>query len=468
MLVQVASPAAENSSSVDLWLGIILALALVALLAFVVRWWLWRRVLVSVREVIEALRSGPTDRRADPTAGGLVGSLARGVNELARRTQHDHDDMQLRSACLTALLARLPDSVLISDERGRIIIANDPSRELLAAGAGVRFEESLSDMLAQGPWADLIAASRKTGKVVRRQMRFTLVDPPRTLQATAGPVLLDGRRRGMLLLLHDQTELVQNIQMKTDFVANASHELRTPLASIRAAVETIQESGLEDEALVKRCLNIIGGHVLRLQLLVQDLLDLSRTEDPRALVRFEPISLDDLRESLMTLFGHIAAARKLDLRFEAAPGVHFVRGDERLVMLIVKNLVDNSLKFTAAGHITVRWKRGAAATLARGPAGNPAVEVAMEVQDTGCGIAPEDRQRVFERFYTVNRSRGGSDRGTGLGLAIVKHAVAAMGGTVWLESEPGKGTTIRCSWPEPRGSAPSDAVYDDLADAPDA
>ena len=452
----------------DLWLGIILALALVALLAFVVRWWLWRRVLVSVREVIEALRSGPTDRRADPTAGGLVGSLARGVNALARRTQHDHDDMQLRSACLTALLARLPDSVLISDERGRIIIANDPSRELLAAGAGVRFEESLSDMLAQGPWADLIAASRKTGKVVRRQMRFTLVDPPRTLQATAGPVLLDGRRRGMLLLLHDQTELVQNIQMKTDFVANASHELRTPLASIRAAVETIQESGLEDEALVKRCLNIIGGHVLRLQLLVQDLLDLSRTEDPRALVRFEPISLDDLRESLMTLFGHIAAARKLDLRFEAAPGVHFVRGDERLVMLIVKNLVDNSLKFTAAGHITVRWKRGAAATLARGPAGNPAVEVAMEVQDTGCGIAPEDRQRVFERFYTVNRSRGGSDRGTGLGLAIVKHAVAAMGGTVWLESEPGKGTTIRCSWPEPRGSAPSDAVSDDLADAPDA
>lgn len=452
----------------DLWLGIMLAVTLVALLAMVVRWWLSRRVLVSAMEIVDALRSGPTDRRADPTARGLVGALARGVNELARQTQHSHDDMQMRVASLAALLARLPDSVLITDERGHIIQANDPSRELLAPRAGDRLEDALSDMLAQGPWADLIAASRKTGKVVRRQMRFTLVDPPRTLQATAGPVLLDGRRRGMLLLLHDQTELVQNIQMKTDFVANASHELRTPLASIRAAVETIQESGLEDEALVKRCLNIIGGHVLRLQLLVQDLLDLSRTEDARALVRFEPISLDDLRESLMTLFGHIAAARKLDLRFEAAQGVHFVRGDERLVMLIVKNLVDNSMKFTTAGHVTVRWKRGTATTLARNPAGNPAVEVVLEVQDTGCGIAPEDRQRVFERFYTVNRSRGGSDRGTGLGLAIVKHAVAAMGGTVWLESEPGKGTTIRCSWPEPRSSAPTDAVYYDPGAAPDA
>ena len=447
---------------------VLLALLVLSLIGLAILWWNHRRFLTSVLTKLDALQPTAGGAASGTNTGDLEKKLSAGMGALVDQVGRGQEELGLVFAHLQTLLAQVRDPVIITDEKMHVTLCNEKAQEVFPGGAKTRTGDPYTDFLAQVPVLELISGARRENRPVRDRVKLMMSGRVRTVDLGVAPVMLDRKRQGMLLVIQDQTEIIQNVQMKTDFVANASHELRTPLASIRAAVETIQESGLEDEALVKRCLNIIGGHVLRLQLLVQDLLDLSRTEDPRALVRFEPISLDDLRESLMTLFGHIAAARKLDLRFEAAPGVHFVRGDERLVMLIVKNLVDNSLKFTAAGHITVRWKRGAAATLARSPAGNPAVEVVLEVQDTGCGIAPEDRQRVFERFYTVNRSRGGSDRGTGLGLAIVKHAVAAMGGTVWLESEPGKGTTIRCSWPEPRGSAPSDAVSDDLADAPDA
>ena len=285
------------------------------------------------------------------------------------------------------------------------------------------------------------------------------------------PIVEDKTVTGLFLLLDDQTDALQNIQIKADFAANASHELRTPLASIRAAVETINETELEDAETVRRCLSIIEGHVLRLQLLVQDLLDLSRTEDSRALIRMDEIDLEEVRPIILDMFGSLAADKNLALRFVIAPNARIIRGDERLIMLILKNLIDNSLKFTNNGFVEVRWRRQMRATLlpvnnadSGGTQPRPPgmVEVlVLEVQDSGCGIPLEDIHRVFERFYTVNRSRGGADRGTGLGLAIVKHAVAAMGGAVELDSQPGVGTTMRCLWPMPPNNndkVPADGI----------
>jgi signal transduction histidine kinase len=144
--------------------------------------------------------------------------------------------------------------------------------------------------------------------------------------------------------------------------------------------------------------------------------------------------------------------KHLDLKIDLAPNARSLQGDERLLTLTLKNLLDNAIKFTHKGGITIRSYRttpngeGAPATAEAAAAPQPQ-EFVIEVSDTGIGIPPEDQERVFERFYTVNRSRGGADRGTGLGLSIVKHAVNAMHGTVELTSEPGKGTTIRCAYP---------------------
>jgi two-component system phosphate regulon sensor histidine kinase PhoR len=188
--------------------------------------------------------------------------------------------------------------------------------------------------------------------------------------------------------------------------------------------------------------DIIHNHALRLQLLVQDLLDLSRAEDPRATVRAERLELQSVCDIVTGMYAVAANEKHVQLRTELAEDARTLIGDERLLTLTLKNLLDNALKFTPAGSVTIRSYRAAG-----GEDGGAGERLVIEVADTGVGIPPEDRERVFERFYTVNRSRGGADRGTGLGLAIVKHAVAAMGGQVTLTSEVGRGTSVRCAFP---------------------
>jgi two-component system phosphate regulon sensor histidine kinase PhoR len=268
--------------------------------------------------------------------------------------------------------------------------------------------------------------------------------PGRTLhcQATAATIYAGAHYHGTLLVLRDITEVAKTIQMKTDFATNASHELRTPLALIRAAVDTIHETGVDDKETVEKCVEIISNHVHRMQLMVQDLLDLSRVEDSRALVRSDRLDLQLVCEAVAAGYMSQLTEKKLHLNIELAEGARSFRGDERLLTLILKNLLDNAVKFTPQGKITIR-----SFVRSTGKDAENAGQFVLEVADTGVGVPPEDQERVFERFYTVNRSRGGSDRGTGLGLSIVKHAVNALHGTVSLTSQIPGGTTVTCVFP---------------------
>jgi signal transduction histidine kinase len=176
-------------------------------------------------------------------------------------------------------------------------------------------------------------------------------------------------------------------------------------------------------------------------------------------VQMERLDLHQICDMITGMYAGNAKEKQVDLCVDFPPEAQTFRGDERLVTLTLKNLVDNAIKATFQGSVTIRSHlqsaSGSASSRHDGHSqngSNTAVETAtqefvLEVQDSGCGIPKEDQERVFERFYTVNRSRGGADRGTGLGLAIVKHAVGAMGGRVELSSEVGKGTAIRCVFP---------------------
>ena len=435
----------------------ILAASTVALLLVLIQRY---RMVKDIIRWLRVRRMGEPQRLPIVLAHAHLERLVREIQSLANASETERRELLVQSSYLQTLLACLNDPVIILDPAGVPVLSNRRAVELLITPADPDSQASLRDFAAQAPVQDITRVALRSGTPVSRQIRLAIFSRPRVLQITAAPISPGLQPRGVLLLLQDQTELLQNVQIKADFAANASHELRTPLASIRAAVETINESGYEDHVTLKRCLDIVGGHVLRLQLLVQDLLDLSRTEDPRAVVRYEPIKLDEVRELISGMFKSMATEKHLELRFEIAPDARIMQGDERLVMLILKNLIDNSLKFTSAGFIQVRWLRQTR------PMRNAAIKsdafdpnatedmMILEVEDTGCGIPPEDIHRVFERFYTVNRSRGGADRGTGLGLAIVKHAVAAMGGVVELHSQTGKGTIMRCIWPQSRQPMP--------------
>jgi signal transduction histidine kinase len=227
-------------------------------------------------------------------------------------------------------------------------------------------------------------------------------------------------------------EVARSAAMKTEFVANASHELRTPVASIRAAVETLNADGLDRET-TKRFMSVIERNVERLQNLTEDLMHLNRVEvaSPElALSRFDP---EQVFLSVRSVYAESLRQKNVELLYSSE--IDEIETDERWLELVLKNLIDNAVKFVGeGGRIELRCRRHGDAAL-------------FEVEDNGCGIPRAELERVFERFYQVDKSRSLSLGGTGLGLAIVKHAVHAMGGEVSVRSEEGQFTIFSFTLP---------------------
>ncbi|HVX86215.1 MAG TPA: ATP-binding protein [Phycisphaerae bacterium] len=420
-----------------------------------------RSGLTGVLHLLSALSQRNYSRRTDELIPGQAGELARTANKLAEeleargaRAQQDNDHL----LSLLAVLDHTNEIALATDNLDVVRLANPAAARVFGRGVDTLIGQRIDNIIHHPDLYALYRQAFSATKPVSAQIVIQVPGRAIACQATAATIYTGAHYRGTLLLLRDVTEIAKTLQIKTDFVNNASHELRTPLASIRAAVETLKESA-DDPETARRCVDIINNHALRLQLLVQDLLDLSRTEDPRAIVRSERLDLQAVCDMVTGMYAVAANDKHVQLRTDLAPDARTLVGDERLLTLTLKNLLDNAIKFTPQGSVTIRSYLSADQKLpgaeyeettptphAPHAALSPE-HMVLEVADTGVGIPPEDRERVFERFYTVNRSRGGADRGTGLGLAIVKHAVTAMGGQVTLTSEVGKGTCVRCIFP---------------------
>lgn len=444
---------------------VVLVIVLALLAAFLFTLYRQQRsTVISVLHLVSNMAQGQYSRRTDPLVKGAAGELSRAANRLADwlevRSAKAAQDMDHLQSLLT-LLDHTNEIALATDNMDTIRLANAAAARVLERPVESLIGKHIDTVIHNPDLRGLYKNAFSSSTPVSAQIALQI--PGRTLhcQATAATIYAKSHYRGTLLVLRDVTEIARALQMKTDFATNASHELRTPLASIRAAVETIKEAGVEDRETVSRCVEIINNHVLRLQLMVQDLLDLSRAEDTRSLVRSDAIDVQLVCDALKASLGMQLKERGLDLQIDLAPDAQSLVGDERLLTLTLKNLVDNAIKFTPKGGITIRSYRAALPTVnGQAPAGGgeggegtsekPGEgkgEFVLEVEDTGIGIPVEDQERVFERFYTVNRSRGGADRGTGLGLSIVKHAVNAMQGMVKLSSVPGKGTKVQCMFP---------------------
>jgi two-component system phosphate regulon sensor histidine kinase PhoR len=239
------------------------------------------------------------------------------------------------------------------------------------------------------------------------------------------------QRAGAVVVLHDVTERKQADQVRRDFVANASHELRTPLTAIRGFAETLRDGAFEDPAVSRRFLDTILDHTRRLERLTQDLLELSRLESKSDRLPLQPVDMRAVAGRVVQGLAVAASERQVDLAMEPALHDAIANADERALDQVLVNLVDNAVKYTPEGGKV--WVRIV-----------PDTEwAAIEVGDTGPGIAAHHLPRIFERFYRIDAGRAREVGGTGLGLAIVKHLVQRMGGQVSVESTVGKGTTFR-------------------------
>lgn len=373
------------------------------------------------------------------------------LDDLAARVERQLKEVAKKSRNLEAVIDAMDEPLIATDNAERVLLCNRSAEALLGGGAGGATSARLvgravSDVFTQADLLEMHAAARQ-GQTRRRRVRVTTTLGKRTLQVSALPVPAAWGEGvfGAVMILRDVTEIDQAVQVKADFVANASHELRTPVSAIRMSAETLKDAAKDDPAMAERLSGIILSHALRLEELLRDLLDLSRLESPEVQLSIGAVDLGALAEELRGAFAEDLAARRLELSFEFEDELAGMRTDARLLMLILRNLVENACKFAHEGT-TVRVLgmleeeesgRGENAPRTRGVA-------RFEVVDRGAGIPLAHQERVFERFYQVDAARTGgpAKRGTGLGLAIVKHAARALGGRVGLESQWGEGTRV--------------------------
>ncbi|MBI2082489.1 MAG: hypothetical protein HYT76_02875 [Deltaproteobacteria bacterium] len=215
-------------------------------------------------------------------------------------------------------------------------------------------------------------------------------------------------------------------QMRREFVANVSHELKTPLTSIRGYAETLKNGALRDSAAAERFVNKIESNAALLQNLVEDLLKLSEIESGRMEIQTQNLPLREIATEVMEQFQRGMESKGIQ-GLNRIPAELHVHSDPRVIRQILSNLVDNAVKYTSSGVVTLEVE----------PIGD---RCRITVRDTGIGISDADQDRIFERFYRADKSHSSPTRGTGLGLSIVKHLVQAQGGEVGVRSEPGKGS----------------------------
>jgi len=266
----------------------------------------------------------------------------------------------------------------------------------------------------------------------------------RWLQVNAAAVVdRTGSPAGAILVLHELTRIKQLENTRQEFVANVSHELRTPLSLIKGYVETLLDGAKDDPEKCLRFLQTIEKHTDRLTFLIEDLLTISRLESGGIVMNLHPVSLRSEAQHVLDDLQARAAEKMVRLENTIPDGL-LAKADADRLEQVLYNLVENAINYGRPD--------GCVRVSARALTAQPRVEVWVE--DNGPGIPAEARDRVFERFYRVDRARARDSGGTGLGLSIVKHIVQAHGGEVWLKSEMGEGTTFFFTLPAEVGPPP--------------
>ncbi len=348
----------------------------------------------------------PADPTGDGTAAtGTGGDLGGGVAQAEEGTSR-----------LAAALDVLTVGVVVCDERGTEVYRNR------AAGTP---GDRLDDLLAERAVGELLEAARG-GRCAERSLDL-YAPARRDLLVRAYPISSAGRVLGAVAVVEDVSERRHLDAVRRDFVANVSHELKTPVGALSLLAETLD--GEEDPEVVTRLSARVAAEAGRLGRIIDDLLDLSRIETNEAAAR-EPVPVQQLVAAAIEAVGPAAATLGVDLHAGTVPPELVVSGDRRDLVSALSNLVDNAVKYSEAGS-AVQLRVGSDGEV-----------VCIDVVDRGIGIPQRDRERIFERFYRVDRARSRLTGGTGLGLSIVRHVAVNHGGEVRVESEEGKGSTF--------------------------
>ncbi len=395
------------------------------------------RPVVEMQASARRMSEGELGLRAPAGSLDEIGALGRALNVMMARLQQQIEDLRQERAKATAIVDGMVEGVIAVDAHEAVVLMNGRARAMLGAPPGALEGKPFQEVVRNAELHEIFRKAQAAGTAGGLRRVLGLTRPAaRTLEVNALPLRLGGEPAGVLMVLHDVTELRRLEQVRTEFVANVSHELRTPLTAIQGYLETLLGGGLEEPEQARKFLDIAFRHTERLGRLLGDLTDLSNIELGKVTLQTEAVGLDDVLDSVLAIIRRRADSGGVALRTDLPADLPAVRADHDRLAQILINLVDNAVKYTP---------RDGTVSIGARPLEGARVEVV--VADTGVGIPRADLPRITERFYRVDKARSRELGGTGLGLAIVKHLVLAHGGELRIESAEGRGTTVRFTLP---------------------
>jgi two-component system, OmpR family, phosphate regulon sensor histidine kinase PhoR len=422
--VRLAYPLSDVQTALNrvphtLFMGSLLALGVALLISGAVAAFTARR-LERIRQFAKRIARGDLGVRISESSGDEIGQLAASLDKTARNLEERFAALKNSQLQLETLLNSMQDAVITVGGDDRVQWANQAMNRLVPQQT--RLNAPVVETVRDPDFLRAVRAA-SAGRAPATA-RATSILPGRTFDVTAGP--LPGG--GAVAVLRDLTETERVEKTRRDFIANVSHELRTPLTSIQGYTETLLDGAPENNH-SREFLDIIRKSATRMSRLTEDLLTLARVESGEQQFSIQPVAPGELLQEAMQSFRELARTLNVELQVEDNANAQ-IAADPEAIHQVFSNLVENALKYGAAGGRVVLGARPA-------PRG-----VEFYVKDFGPGIPSEHLPRLFERFYRVDKARSRESGGTGLGLAIAKHIVLAHQGSIRAESELNQGSTF--------------------------
>lgn len=389
--------------------------------------------VASLTEAAEAVAGGNYERRVYVSNRDELGRLASTFNHMSQELHTRMTQLVETGDRQTTVLEGMVEGVIAVDARQRIVLSNRAAGRLFEFHPPVIEGRPLLEVLRNHELHHAVSNALATGRPQRLEIHR---DGAEKLSTDVHVTPMPGDPcPGVVLVMHDTTELRRLESLRRDFIANVSHELKTPLTAIKAYAETLRGGAMDDREAAHRFLERIEEQADRLHSLILDMLMLARIESAQQAFDIGAVSIGEVVGNCLEGHRPAAEARQIRLVVEPEQPPAMVRADREGLRGILDNLVDNAVKYTPqGGQVTLHWTCDG--DMAR-----------IQVQDTGIGIREEDQRRVFERFYRVDKARSRELGGTGLGLSIVKHLVQSFDGRVDVESQPGQGSTFTVELP---------------------
>lgn len=400
-----------------------------------------RRIIEPIDELTSTAKlisSGDFTRKAYVNSKDQVGELADSFNEMTFQLSKIIHDNEQKNAELEAILKSMSVGLVAVDEDFRIILCNDAFQQMLGNHqdlVGMLFYEATRNRQL----FNVIEKSIEDDEYIEEEAKLVYNNQEQLFKITASPIKSRknrDQRSGALILIENISNLRKLENIRRDFVSNVTHELKTPLTSIKGFVEALKGGAMDEKPMALRFLDIIDIETERLTSLIDDILSLSEIETMRidSLISEQDLGqiVYEIGDVLLTQMKEKGLEFNVNIQKDLPP----YRCNKNRIKQLFINLIDNSVKYTEKGTITVEIKQSI-----------DRQHVVIKVKDTGIGIEEQHIERLFERFYRVDKGRSRKQGGTGLGLSIVKHIVELYHGTIEVKSVYGEGTTMKVRLP---------------------